>query len=405
MSERLLFQGLKVIDCASFIAAPAAATILADFGAEVIKIEPPGEGDPYRQLVGMPGLPESPHNYCWILDNRSKKGLTLDLKNAAAQAVLRRLVAGADVFITNSPPKVRERLNIAHADLAPLNPRLIYAALTGFGEEGPDADKPGFDSTSWWARSGLMDVVRPNADSPPARSVPGLGDHPTAMALYAAIVTALYRRQLTGKGGMATTSLLANGLWANGCYVQAVLSGAQVPRRPPRERAVNAVTNIYRARDDRWFLLAIVREERYWEAFARCLGRPDLLVDPRFATMPARHANASALVAILDEVFAAKDSAEWCVILQANGITFGAIERIEDVRQDPQAVAAGALVPHGDDRAGAGLTVNSPVFLDGEAKRPPALAPGPGEHTEEVLLAAGYDRAEIERLRQAGAFG
>ena len=405
MSERLLFQGLKVLDCASYIAAPAAATILADFGAEVIKIEPPGEGDPYRHLVGMPGMPASPHNYCWIVDNRCKKSLVLDLKSEAGHGVLCKLVADTDVFITNSPPQVRQRLKIAYEDLAPLNSRLIYAALTGFGESGPDANKPGFDSTSWWARSGLMDVVRPSGASPPARSVPGLGDHPTAVALYAAIVTALYRRQSTGRGGMATTSLLANGLWANACFVQAVLSGAQVPRRPPREQAVNAVTNVYRCRDDRWFLLAMVREERYWQAFARCLGRPELIADPRFATMAARHANSHALVAILDAVFAGKDWAEWREILQANGITFGAIERVEDVAGDEQAVAGGALVPHGDAGAGAALTVNSPLFLDGEAKRPPSLAPEHGEHTEEVLLAAGYDTAEIAQLRQAGAFG
>ena len=158
--EKGIFEGLKVLDCASFIAAPAAATVLSDFGADVIKIEPPGSGDPYRNLPNLPGYPASQHNFAWLLEARNKKSLALDLSKPEGQAVLRKLAAEADVFITNFPPPVRKKLGVTWKDLAPLNSRLVYASFTGYGETGAEADKPGFDSNAWWARSGLMDLVR-----------------------------------------------------------------------------------------------------------------------------------------------------------------------------------------------------------------------------------------------------
>ncbi len=193
---RALFEDLKVIDCASFIAAPAAATIFADFGADVIKIEPP-TGDPYRKLPEIKGQPQCQLNYAWLLTDRSRRSLALDLTQPAAQAVLARLVETADVFITNTPLRARTRLGISYEQLGPLNERLIYASFTGYGERGEEASKPGFDSNAYWARSGLMNEVKPDAQSPPARSVSGMGDHPAALALYGAIVTALYRREKT----------------------------------------------------------------------------------------------------------------------------------------------------------------------------------------------------------------
>ena len=217
-----LFAGLKVIDCASWIAGPAAATILSDFGADVIKIEPPGAGDPWRASTPVPGKVT---DYYWQLTSRNKRSLAIDLKHADGLAVLYRLLASADVFVTNFPLPVRERLKIDAAHLLPLNPRLIYASLTAYGEQGEEAGRTGFDSTAYWARTGLMDMVRATEDTEPARSVPGMGDHPSATAMYAAIVTALYRREKTGKGGIAQSSLLQNGLWANACFVQSRLFG------------------------------------------------------------------------------------------------------------------------------------------------------------------------------------
>ena len=233
-----IFDGLKVLDCASFIAAPAAATVLSDFGADVIKIEPPGAGDPYRNLPNLPGYPHSEHNFAWMLEARNKKSLALDLSKPEGQAVLHRLAAEADVFITNYPPQVRARLGITYDHLAPLNERLIYASFTGYGEKGEEANKPGFDSNAYWARSGLMDLVRADEHTTPARSIAGMGDHPCAMALYGAIVTALYKRERTGKGSHVSSNLMANGVWASGVLAQAKLCGAKFRRAAPaRARA------------------------------------------------------------------------------------------------------------------------------------------------------------------------
>src|ERR1700678_2729433 len=271
-----LFTGLKVIDCASWIAGPAAATILSDFGADVIKIEPPGAGDPWRERSANP---DSKGDHYWQLTARNKRSLALDLKHDEGRAVLYRLVASADVFITNFPLPVRDRLKLAPADLLPLNPRLIYASFTAYGEAGEEAAKTGFDSTAYWARTGLMDQVRAEATTSPARSMPGMGDHPSATGLYAAIVTALYRREKTGLGGVVKSSLLANGLWANGCFVQTRLFGESVPHRPPREQAPNALANHYRCRDGRWFIMALFNEERQLRPLLAAIGREELASD------------------------------------------------------------------------------------------------------------------------------
>src|ERR1700722_3693706 len=204
-----LFSGLKVLDCAGFVAAPAAARGRADFGADVIKLEPTGEGDPWRTQYKRHGMPPSEINHPWLMDSRNKRALALDLKSPAGRAVLERLVSQADVFITNVPLPARERLRIRYADFATSCPRLIYASLTAYGEEGEEAGKTGFDATAYWARSGLMDEVRPDHRTTPARSVAGMGDHPTAMALYGGIVTALYKREKTGRGSEVRASLIA----------------------------------------------------------------------------------------------------------------------------------------------------------------------------------------------------
>ncbi|HZT48435.1 MAG TPA: CoA transferase [Hyphomicrobiaceae bacterium] len=394
-----LFAGLKVIDCASWIAGPAAATILSDFGADVIKIEPPGAGDPWRASTPIPGKPT---DYYWQLTSRNKRSLAIDLKHPDGLAVLYRLIERADVFVTNFPLPVRERLRIAASDLMPLNARLIYASLSAYGEEGEEAARTGYDSTAYWARTGLMDMVRASEDVDPARSVPGMGDHPSATALYAAIVTALYRREKTGKGGIAKSSLLQNGVWANACFIQTRLFGEHVPLRPPRALAPNPLANHYRCRDGRWFIMALFNEQRQLKGFLEAIGCAHLAADPRFATAAARKQHARELVAMLDEVFAQRDLAEWRQILLAAGVTFGAVGTVDETGSDEQMRRIGALVPFAD---GGGLTVASPFHLDGETKVPPRRAPTVGQHTEEVLKEAGCSAEDIRRLRESGALG
>jgi formyl-CoA transferase len=392
-----LFTGLKVIDCASWIAGPAAAAILSDFGADVIKIEPPGAGDPWRGSTPIPGKKV---DYYWQLTSRNKRSLALDLKHPEGQGILHRLAATADVFITNFPLPVRDRLHMAPSDLLPLNPRLIYGSFTAYGEEGDEAAKTGFDSTAYWARTGLMDMVRADADTVPSRSMPGMGDHPSATGLYAAIVTALYRREKTGQGGVVRSSLLQAGLWANACAVQTRLFNEDVKLRPHRNDAPNALANHYQTQDGRWFIMAMFNEQRQLPSFLGAIGREDLTNDPRFATPDARKQHATELVIILDEVFSRRDLAEWRTILDSVGVTFGIVATVNEALDDPQMRHAGALVPFAD---GQHLTVATPFHIDGVEKIPAQRAPSVGQHSDPILTEAGYTTDQIAHLRHLGA--
>ncbi len=393
-----LFSDLLVIDCASFIAGPAAATIMSDFGARVIKIEPPGIGNSYRNLFRLRGTPDD-IDYFWAMDSRNKESLALDLKLPQARAVLEALIRKADVFITNFPFPVRERLGLRAQDLLHLNERLIYASLTPYGEHGPERDRTGFDTTAWWARSGLMDMVRATNDTEPALSMPGMGDHPTASAMYGAIVTALYRRQMTGKGGEVSTSLLANGLWSNSCQVQGALCGYELTGRGPRGSR-GAMVESYQTLDERTFILTTTNPARDWPLLAKTLGHPEWLEDPRFATPQERFANTAILVALLEQIFGADTWENWRDRLNAGGLTFGIVAKVDDHISDEQLEANGLLPEFVD---GYGLrTVDSPFFIDGEAKHPPRMAPGIGQHTREILEEFGVSPGDIEVLAAAG---
>ncbi len=397
-----ILSGLKVIDAASFIAGPASTTIMADFGAEVIKVEPP-TGDPFRSALGGSRYPVGGLAHSWILDNRNKKGLVLNLKSNAGREVLYRLVKNSDVFVTNAPQYPRERLGIRYEDLKPLNERLIYASLSAYGETGPEAHRSGFDSTALWARTGLMDLVKPSPDSAPARSLPGMGDHPTAATLFGAIMMALYNRERTGKGSMVSTSLMANGVWSNGCWLQAVLCGNPVKPRPAREDAEDALINLYKTSDDYWLIVTFMNSLARWPEFMERAGAPETCQDARFATAEARAENTKALIGVLDKLFASRDREFWRELLNDMGITFGEVQSIGDVAQDRQMLESGALRKVEDPNVGASLTVDSPVWMEGAAKTPVKPAPKLGEHTVEVLRAAGYDDAEIDQLREADA--
>src|SRR5215469_8240159 len=240
-----IFSGLKVVDFASFIAGPGAAVILSDFGADVIKVEPP-RGDFWRNGNKVPPQPLSKDPYQWHLNNRNKRGLVLDLKSPDAGKILERLVKWADVLIVNTPHAARKKLKLEYDDIAQWNSRLIYADLTGYGENGPDADLPGFDVTAYWSRSGLLPITR-DAGSSPTLPLVGTGDNPTAVGLFAAIVTALYRRDRTGEGSYVTTSLLAEGVWSVSLAIQAALCEAKFSPQHDRKNPANAAQNIYKS--------------------------------------------------------------------------------------------------------------------------------------------------------------
>jgi crotonobetainyl-CoA:carnitine CoA-transferase CaiB-like acyl-CoA transferase len=395
-----LFDDLLVLDCASFIAGPAAGTIMSDFGARVIKIEPPGAGDSYRQLMQVPGMPPAERDYFWILDNRNKESLALDLKHGAARPVLETLIRKADVFITNFPGPIRERLRLRDEDVLPLNERLIYASLTPYGEDGNEKDRTGYDATAWWARSGLMDSVRATPETEPGLSVPGMGDHPTAVALFGAIMAALYRREKTGKGGSVSTSLLANGLWSNGCWMQAVLCDADFSVRLRRGQR-GALTELYRTRCGRWFMLVMLNYQREWPLLVEAIGKPEWRADPRYKTHEARRANAAELVRDLEQIFLQREWQEWKSVFEKAGITFGPIARPSD-HLDCAQIAANGLLPEIEGLAGL-RTVDSPIVIEGETKRQPRMAPTVGEHTRPVLKSFGYEDASIDWLIESGA--
>ncbi len=395
-----LFEGLRVIDAASFIAGPSAATIMADYGAEVIKVEPPEIGDSLRWLISNGRMPEGKENYCWELTSRNKKSLSLNLKEPEAIEILRDLVISADVFITNMPFPVRKKLKITSKDICPLNKRLIYASLTGYGEVGPDADRTAYDSMAWWARSGLMDWVRPSNNSPVAWSTPGMGDHPTGMALYAAIITSLYRRQMTGKGGEVSTSLMANGAWANGVFIQAALMGVEFPdRSEPLPR--HPFYDFYTTKDGREFALGLINATREWPKLARAINRTDLLSDPRFVG-DALIENTKELKIQLQSEFSNMSLEEVDKLLRPSGATYGVLGRTTDHEFDPQFTETKTLVPLEHESFSKLLTVNSPFQIKDEKKVNFIRAPHIGENTSEILLEIGIDKENQETLIKKG---
>ena len=403
MSGQLPLQGLRVLDLASFIAGPVATTVMGDYGAEVIKIEPPGEGDPQRKLGQAHSVPQHPVNFCWHLVNRNKRSVVLDLKHPEGRAAFDRLLATADVMVVNFPLKVRERLRMRYADVKHVNPRLIYASMTGYGESGPDAEQPGFDSTALFARSGLLDGLTYEG-GPPAFSLPAQGDQMTGMNLFAAIAMALLHRERTGEGSEVATSLHASGLWSNAILAQGALLGAFVAPRPPRTKPRSALANQYRTADGRWIQLTIVREDKLWPELCKAMERTDLMDDPRFKTQESRRAHAPDLAALLDPIFASRPWLEWRERLRRHEITFGLLGILRDVPDDHQAVANGAVVA--STAADMPRTISAPIRLSFAAE---TTAPGPGPdysaHTDEVLAELGYAEDEIRKLRDARAIG
>ena len=391
-----LLEGIKVIDAASFIAGPSAATIMSDYGAEVIKIEPQ-YGDSLRNLIVNGRMPEGKENYCWELTSRNKKSISLNLKDNEAHRILVDLIKDADVFITNMPFPVRKKLKITSQDIRPHNNKIIYASLTGYGEVGPDADRTAYDSMAWWARSGLMDYVRPSDNSPVAWSTPGMGDHPTGMALYGAIMTALYKREKTGEGSEVSTSLMANGAWANGVFIQAALMDVEFLDRPePLPR--HPFYDFYSTKDHREFALGMINSRIEWPKLIEVLNREDWKERELF-DFENPFENADILRSELAKEFTDRTLSEVNEILTNSGVTFGVLGKTTDHREDAQFLETETLVPLEHESFDDILTINSPFHIEGEKKVDFLRAPNIGEHTKQVLKDMGFEDLELDSLK------
>ena len=392
----MILSGLRVIDCGTYIAGPAAAAILSDFGAEVIKIERPPYGDPYRYLPQVPGMPISDKNYCWILDDRNKKSIALNLGDPEAHQVLLKLVATADIFVTNYQPQSLRKFQLTYEDLSPSNERLIHASITGYGEHGEDAEKPGYDATAYWARSGLMYGMH-NGDAEPVQSPAGFGDHPTSVTLFASIMMALYQRQITGRGTRVFTSLLANGIWSHGCGIQAALCNAKFLPKWTRKNAINPLVNHYLARDGRRMFLCLLEPIRDWRHLCQALQFEELHDDPRFSTTKARQENSAALVKRIDEAIATRNLDDWVPILKKYDLVWGPVPSAIEVAHDAQAQEFFTEIAPGLK------TIESPLNIQGIEKAKPQMPPWLGQHTREVLTSIGLSEVAIEKMISRGA--
>jgi crotonobetainyl-CoA:carnitine CoA-transferase CaiB-like acyl-CoA transferase len=372
-----------VVELGMWVAAPAAATMLADWGADVIKVEAP-TGDPNRYTLRHVGqdIDSAPP---FETDNRGKRSVVLDLRSEDGKDALERLLERADVFVTNLRPGALERLGLAPDDIRVRHPRLVIGTLTGYGWTGAERDRAGYDVSAFWARPGIAAMLNPAGEPPPGIR-PGLGDRTAAANLVAGVLAALLRRARTGEGGVVDVSLLRSGTYANGNDLALQNFFGKRGRTRPRTEHESPLYNCYQAADGRWFWLVGLEGSRHWPGVIKALGRDDLGTDERFATGKARRGHVRELITIFDEEFAKLPLAEWAERLDAEGVWWAPVQTLAEVAADPQAEAVGAFV----EQPGMGdtpllRTVATPVGFWGVDEKPRAGAPTLGEHTDEVL--------------------
>lgn len=398
-----ILEGIKVIEVASMAAGPNATVILADLGAEVIKIEPLG-GDPWRYGHLTPGLPPSDIPWTTYIQNRTKKSVALNLKAPEAQEVLYRLVASADVFLTNSPRPVQEALNHTYEDIKAVNPSIVYASINGFGLQGPDKDAPGFDATAWYARTGLMEELRPKDGDPVAQPV-GLGDLGTASTLAGAVMAGLFHRERTGKGSEVSTSLMNNGIWANACMLQAALVGTPAMPKFHLEEWPNPIAGgRFRTRDNRYIIIVELNPDNIGNLFD-ALGLEHLRDDKHFATPQSRFEHHRELFEAMQRAVGAHELAEIRTRLKSFGVNFSVAQTTEECTRDEQMIANGCF-PEVEGSGGI-RTIDSPMQIraDGIEKVKPQQPPGIGEHTLTELKALGYTDEEVRAMAEVKAVG
>lgn len=393
-----IFEDLRVIDAASFLAGPGAGTVMADYGADVIKIEPL-QGDGYRSLKG-----NYPVDYNWQLTSRNKRSIALNLDSEDGRGVLRKLLVDADVLLVNFIGEQLTRFGLEYEDVRRDNPRLIYAHLTGYGTTGPDAMKRGFDSTAWWARTGMMDLVRDPGQAP-IMGVPGFGDHSSAMSLFGAIMLGLYRRERTGEGSYVSTSLVANGVWANGMQLQGVIAGFDLGEKRQQQGWSNPFTSVYGTSDERFVLLTVINPGREWPQLCKALGHEEWLADERFVDIRTLFRNRLELIEMIRAITASLTLDELTDRLDAHAITYGVVSQMSEVVTDPHLRANDIIVATGSDDESYPTTIASPIAVAEEPKRSAGPAPEIGEHSSEILTELGMPEADIAALIATGVVG
>ncbi len=395
-------DGIRIIDWTIWQQGPVATQMLADLGAEVIKIEERERGDPGRGLAAAAGSAtvKGGRNFYFEANNKHKKSIALDLKRLEAREIVHRLAARSDVFVQNFRKGVAQRLGLGYAGLAALNPRIIYASASGYGPEGPDSGEPSFDYLGQ-ARSGIMNAVGTGTTTP-AYVYGGIADQMGAIMLAYGVLVALFVRERTGIGQEVDASHLGSMMALQGLNVVArTIMGSEFPRIP-RANAFNPLWNHYRCADDKWISLAMLQPDRYWEDFCEVIGKAELIEDPRFAAN-TRGWNATALIAILDEVFAARPRDEWMRILKSRGdFIYTIVNSVSDLPDDPQVRANDYVVEYDHPALGNLTLLGMPVKLSKTPGEPRGHAPELGEHTELLMTELlGYSWDDVARLREA----
>ena len=395
-------DGIRVVEVANWLAAPSAAALMRDMGADVIKVEPP-EGDAFRRVIL--GL-DLPHNYPFELDNRGKRSIVLALDKSGAPALLRRLVASADIFVTNLVQPRRVRFGLTPDDLRVDNPSLIYVSFTGYGTEGPDADRPGFDYTAFWSRSGVWGLMG-DVDDPPAACRPGQGDHTTALNLLASTLVALRLKEQTGEGQTVEVTLQRTGMWTIGSDLSQALVAKESPPRLSRRDPNNPLSNSYETRDGGWVMLTMPSPAVYWPRFCTMLGHAEWVDDPRYVTLEARLEQSRELTAQVRAIFLTDDAASWGARLDAAGLIWAPMAGLPAVISDPQPRLMGAFetVQHPDPAVGAFETLSAPFRIEGADIAVRGPAPEVGQHTQEVLEEINVSGDEMADLAANGVFG